>query len=199
MSATSTFSIRSAAFHAVVIAVTLAMGVFLGCAGDEGIDQRGDTTAVDTATVMIDTAAVSDESIYDVLRGDERFSFFVAAVDSADLDQTLSGPGPFTVFAPVDDGSGEAGANANDALLELDEDALRDLVLGHIANGERMASALQDETIRTLSGVDLDVSSDVDSLRVDDVAIVEADIEAANGVVHAVSRILSASMDEEGL
>lgn len=185
---------------AVVIGGLCALLLVLsGCTQREGAEGPTDTETRDTATISIDTSAVSNESIYDVLRGDDRFTTFVTAVDSADLDQTLSGPGPFTVFAPANHAFDRADPDIQDLLRDENEDELRDLLLSHISNGEKMASSLQGTSIRSLAGGDLDVTGSGDSLRVGDATIVEADIEAANGVIHAVAQLLVPSMDEVDL
>ncbi len=185
----------------VFAAASLSVVIFFlaGCAEREGADQRADTLDVDTATVTLDTAGVSEESIYDLMRGDERFSTFVTAIDSANLDQTLSGPGPFTVFAPVNQAFTRMDADLQGLLREENEDELRDLLLSHISNGEWMAAVLPGQTVRTLAGGDLNLSESGDSLRVGDARIIEKDIDAANGVVHAVGRVLAPSMEDEGL
>lgn len=168
-----------------------------GCAqGDDADRPASDTLGTDTTAVAGD--AVAEESIYETLREDGRFSTFVTAIDSADLSQTLSGPGPFTVFAPVDEAFGQMGTSFQDLLSADNEDDLRDLLLGHITSGERRAAELAREPVRTLAGGDLEISGAGDSLRVDDAEILERDMEASNGISHAVGRVLAPSMDDEG-
>lgn len=179
---------------------TLAMSVFVlllaGCVETDGTGQAVDTLATDTTAFAADTAGLSSESIYALIHGDDRFSTFAAAIDSADLDQTLSGPGPFTVFAPTNQAIGQFDGE----LLQVEnEDELRDLLLSHISNGEMMVSDLSGQTVRTLAGGDVRVSGSGDSLRVGDARVVEADIHAANGVIHAVEKVLAPSMQDEAL
>lgn len=183
---------------AAILSAGISMFILLlaGCAERDGTDRAADTLAMDTAEVAADAANLSNESIYDVIDGDDRFSTFAAAIDSADLDQTLSGPGPFTVFAPTNQAIGQLDG---ELLQEENEDELRDLLLSHISNGEKMASGLSGQTVRTLAGGDVVVSGSGDSLRVGDARVVEADIHAANGVIHAVDQVLAPSMQDEAL
>lgn len=60
-------------------------------------------TTIVAAALAVSGTAVAAESIVEIATGDERFSTLVAAVTAAGLGETLSGPGPFTVYAPVDD------------------------------------------------------------------------------------------------
>ena len=188
---------------AAVLTACLSLLVFLlaGCAGQNGTEQAADSLAVDTMSVGGDTSAAdaSDESIYDLLRGDNRFSTFAAAIDSAQLDQTLMGPGPFTVFAPTNEALAQMNGTLEDLLQDENEDELRDLLLSHISNGEKMSTTLAGQSIRTLAGGDVSVSGSGDSLRIGEARVVEADIDAANGVIHAVAQVLSPSMQDEGL
>lgn len=187
---------------AAALTACLSVLVFLlaGCAGD-GTQQSADSLAVDTTTLGGDTSSFdsSDESIYDFIRGDNRFSTFAAAIDSAQLDQTLSGPGPFTVFAPTNEALGQMNGNLQELLRDENEDELRDLLLSHISNGKKTSTALSGQSIRTLAGGDITVSGSGDSLRIGEARVVEADIDAANGVIHAVAQVLTPSMQDEGL
>lgn len=149
----------------------------------------GDPMA-DTTNPTMDSDNPSSGHIFDLLRDDSRFSAFAAILDSAGLGPTLSGPGPFTVFAPTNEAI--AGAETDlYALLEAgDEDRLRDILLHHISNGETIASNLPSESIRSLSGEDLQVTGSGNSLSVDEARLLEPNIDASNGVIHAVDQVL---------
>lgn len=175
--------------------VLVLIVIFAGCGGQNGGQPGPETTTTDTTTVAIDTSSVTDESLYDVLRGDSRFSTFLGAIEAADLAETFSGPGPFTVFAPANQAFERPGSDIGNLLEEDNQDELRDLVLDHVSNGEVMASALSGQTLRALSGGDLVISGSGDSLRVGNAPIIEADIPAENGVIHVVGDVLSPSME----
>lgn len=175
--------------------VCVLLLLIAGCGEQSGTNQQADSPLADTTTISVDTTDASQESIYDVIQDDDRFSSFAAAIDSADLGQTLLGPGPFTVFAPTN----EALRQVDQAVFQAEnEEDLRDLLLSHISNGEKMASALTGQTVRTLAGGDVVVTSSGGTLQIGDAPVVEADIDAANGVVHAVGQVLSPSMQDEG-
>ncbi|MEX0747348.1 MAG: fasciclin domain-containing protein [Rhodothermales bacterium] len=149
-----------------------------------------DTLAGDTALVAEPTA---ENNIYSSLRKDARFAQFVAAIDSAGLMQTLSGPGPFTVFAPVN----EAFSSEGDPYSGAD---IRGIVLAHITNGDLRASDLANaEEVTTLEGNELSIVGAGDSLRIDGARIVDPDGDASNGVIHSIDKLLRPESDEDGV
>ncbi len=136
--------------------------------------------------------AVEPGTIVDIAVGDENFSILVEALTEAGLVETLQGDGPFTVFAPTD--------AAFEALLEdLDvtkEDLLahRDLskvLLYHVVPGAVMAENLSDGLeADTVLGEKITFSIDGEDYSVNSSAIGPADIEASNGVIHVIDKVL---------
>lgn len=168
-----------------------------GCAEEEdGIQLESDTLATDTTAANVDTA----NSIYDVLQEDGRFSQFTTAIDSAGLEQTLTGPGPFTVFAPTNDAFQSAQTGIDTLLGPENRDQLRGMLLYHIASGQTMEQDLQDgASIRTLEGRDLTVSGSAGDLQIGGAQLSETNIEASNGVVHVVSRVLAPELTQDAI
>lgn len=162
---------------------------FSACTRPEDTRHKvSDTLAADTALAA---GKEADNSIYSSLKEDARFSHFVAAIDSAGLIQTLSGPGPFTVFAPVN----EAFSSGEDPFSGAD---IRGVVLTHVANGELRASDLTSgEVVTTLEGSDLGVVGAGDSLRIDEARITDPDKDASNGVIHAIDKVLRPESDND--
>lgn len=181
--------------------VLLAVLSLIAAACGEGTDENaaGDSLAVVDPTLpdagMVEPTS-TQESIFDVLQDDSRFSTFSSLLDSAGLGMTLSGPGPFTVFAPTNEAMAASGISLQDLLDDENEDRLRDILLHHMFNGERMASELSSLSIRTLAGGDLQVSGSDDSLRVEGAQLVEMNVDAANGIIHAIDRILMPETDD---
>jgi uncharacterized surface protein with fasciclin (FAS1) repeats len=182
------------------VAAAAVLAVIAAACGESADENAaGDSLAVVDPT-MPDAGLVeqnqTQESIFDVLQDDSRFSTFSSLLDSAGLGMTLSGPGPFTVFAPTNEAMATAGTNFQDLLDNENEDRLRDILLHHMFNGERMASELSSSSIRTLAGGDLQVSGSDDSLRVEGAQLVDMNVDAANGVIHAIDRILMPETDD---
>jgi uncharacterized surface protein with fasciclin (FAS1) repeats len=129
-------------------------------------------------------------TIVDVAAGSDDFDTLVQAVQTADLVDTLSGPGPFTVFAPTDEAFASLPDGALDALLEPENrDLLEEILTYHVVPGEVMSDDLETGGVETLNG-GLAVRVEPDRVIVNDASVVNADIPASNGVIHAINRVL---------
>jgi len=140
------------------------------------------------------------KTIVDIAAGDGRFDTLVAAVQAADLADTLSGEGPFTVFAPTDDAFAALPEGTLDALL-ADIPALTDILLYHVVSGEVMAAdvvGLDGQSAETaLAGKSVAIKVDADRVILNDnVNVVITDIQASNGVIHVIDAVLLPSSDE---
>jgi uncharacterized surface protein with fasciclin (FAS1) repeats len=118
---------------------------------------------------------------------------FLRAVDAADLDATLAGAGPYTVFAPSDAAFRALPRGRFSALLNpSNRDELRAFVGYHIVPGLFEASFLAglDANYSTAAGRSLNVDG-IDGLRVNGARVIRPDLQASNGVVHVVDRVLT--------
>jgi len=141
------------------------------------------------------TAAAQDEpgTIVDIASGDEQFSTLVTAVDAAGLVDTLSGEGPFTVFAPTNAAFDALPDGTLDTLLEDPEGALTEILLLHVVEGAVLSDAAIEAaggTIETLGGP-VSVELDGDNLVVGGATVTTADIEASNGVIHVIDAVIT--------
>lgn len=154
------------------------------------------------------TAAAQDDengtdgpgTIVDIAAGDEQFSTLVTAVTEAGLVDTLSGEGPFTVFAPTNAAFDALPDGTLDSLLEDPEGALTEILLLHVVEGAVLSDAAIEAaggTIDTLGGP-VSVELDGDNLVVGGATVTTADIEASNGVIHVIDSVIvePASADE---
>ena len=141
------------------------------------------------------------DSLAELVAGDPLFSQLAELVDVADLAGVdgLGGDGPLTVLAPTDAAFDAAfddlGADAFGALTS-DPDFLRTLLLHHVTDGRIVSDDLVTGPLAMLDGTDVVVDAEALTFtsgksvaRVDDPAT-QLDIEASNGVVHAIDRIL---------
>ncbi len=130
-------------------------------------------------------------TIVDVAVGTDGFSTLVTAVTEAGLAETLSGEGPFTVFAPTDDAFAAIDPATLDAALADPDGLLTDVLLNHVVEGAVLSSDLSDgQEITTLGGGTLTVTIDGDTVMIGDATVVMADVEASNGVIHAIDTVL---------
>jgi len=133
------------------------------------------------------------KTIVDIAVADGRFTTLVAAVTAADLVETLSGEGPFTVFAPTDDAFAALPAGTLDSLLlPENKQQLTDILLYHVVSGKVMAADVVTLTSApTVLGKDVTVTvKDGKVFLNDTVQVIITDIEASNGVIHVIDAVL---------
>lgn len=132
------------------------------------------------------------KDIVETAAGAEQFSTLVTAVKEAGLVDTLEGEGPFTVFAPTNEAFAALPAGTVDQLLKPENrDKLVSLLTYHVVPGKIMSSDIKGKTamVETVEGSTLSVDA-TDGVHVDDAKVVKADIEASNGVIHAIDTVL---------
>ncbi|MCC7002923.1 MAG: fasciclin domain-containing protein [Gemmatimonadaceae bacterium] len=121
------------------------------------------------------------------------FSTLLAALDAANLTETLSGGGPYTVFAPTDEAFKKLPPGTVEALLEPKNiDKLRAILLYHVVPGRvRSATARTLSSATTVEGRDVRVSlSRNGELRINESNVVKTDIGASNGIIHVIDAVL---------
>lgn len=135
----------------------------------------------------------ASNTIVDVAVADGRFNTLVAAVAAADLAGTLSGEGPFTVFAPTDDAFAALPEGTLDSLLlPENKQQLTDILLYHVVSGKVMAADVVTLTsATTVLGKDVTITvKDGKVYLNDNVQVIITDVEASNGVIHVIDAVL---------
>ena len=126
------------------------------------------------------------------------FNTLVAALSAADLVETLSGDGAFTVFAPTD----EAFAALPEGMLEgllADTEALTQILLYHVVGDVVKAETVVTlDEAETLAGDKVSIEVVDGNVFVNDSKVTSTDIEASNGVIHVIDKVLVPGMDETG-
>jgi uncharacterized surface protein with fasciclin (FAS1) repeats len=149
--------------------------------------------ALAAATLMASPvfAQDQDQDIVDIAAGNEAFSTLVAAVEAADLVDTLKGEGPFTVFAPTDEAFAALPEGTVESLLEPEnKDQLTAILTYHVVPGQVMSGDLSDGMMATtVQGGDVTIGTE-GGVTVDGANVVEADIEASNGVIHVIDAVI---------
>jgi uncharacterized surface protein with fasciclin (FAS1) repeats len=175
------------------------------------------TVSIDGMTVMIDLATVTqadltasngvvhvidkvllpdfgqeDTTVYSIIKASPIHTTLEAAIDAAGLGETLSGDGPFTVFAPTDDAFDALPTGALDDLL-ADIPLLTEILKHHVHSGNVLSTDLSDGMeVPTLNDDVLVVSIDAGSVMIDISTVIQPDIVANNGVVHVINAVLVA-------
>lgn len=114
-----------------------------------------------------------------------------AAVTAANLVETLQGEGPFTVFAPTDSAFAAIQSEVDKLLKPENKEKLSQILTYHVVSGEFMAEDLEDgQELTTVEGSTLKVKVKDGKVRVGNAQVTSADIEASNGVIHVIDKVL---------
>ena len=143
-------------------------------------------------TVILPPAEETVMDIVDTAVADGRFTTLVAAVQAAELVDTLKGEGPFTVFAPTDEAFAKLPAGTLDELLKAEnKQQLTDILLYHVMAGKVMAADVSDGLIADSAlGTSLFFKLDMGNAYVNEAQIIITDIEATNGVIHVIDTVI---------
>lgn len=137
-------------------------------------------------------AAAQSQNIVEIAAGNPDFSTLVAAVTAAGLASTLSGPGPFTVFAPTNAAFAKLPAGTVDNLLKPEnKDQLTAILTYHVVPGAvKAADVVNLTSAKTVNGADVKIAVDGGNVRINDATVVTTDIIASNGVIHVIDTVL---------
>ncbi|MYG57655.1 MAG: fasciclin domain-containing protein, partial [Acidimicrobiia bacterium] len=134
-------------------------------------------------------------TVVEVAVGSGAFPTLVAAVQAAGLVETLSGPGPFTVFAPTEEAFAAALAALGMTAEELlgDTELLTAVLTYHVlpvAAPAEVVVTLDGQSVATVGGAVVSIAVDGGMVMVNDATVVTADIEASNGIIHVIDTVL---------
>ncbi|MDH5291604.1 MAG: fasciclin domain-containing protein [Acidimicrobiia bacterium] len=134
----------------------------------------------------------AEGTIVDVATEAGDFTTLLAAAQAAGLVETLSGPGPLTVFAPTDEAFAAAlqdlGLTADELLA--DKATLTSILTYHVVDGEVLSTDLTDGMkAPTVNGAELTIDLS-DGVKVNDATVTTPDVMASNGVIHIVDGVL---------
>ena len=176
-------------FTTILSVLLVAMFLVAACAPAATPTPAPAPTAVPAPTA---TPEPAPQDIVDIAVADGRFTTLVAAVQAAELVDTLKSAGPFTVFAPTDDAFAKLPAGTIDELLKPEnKQALTDILLYHVVSGKVMAADVVNLTsATTVLGKDVTVKVDMGNVYINDAQVIITDIEASNGVIHVIDAVI---------
>ncbi len=156
---------------------------FLGLAGGAAlaVAGAGQSFADGHSLDIVDTAA-----------GAGTFGTLIAAVEAADLVDTLKSDGPFTVFAPTDEAFAALPEGTVEGLLKPEnKDQLIAVLTYHVLPGKVMSGDIAGKalSVATVQGSEVSVDA-TDGVKIDGANVVTADIEASNGVIHVIDAVI---------
>lgn len=189
-----------------ILALSVASAALLGLAacnsGAETEAPAADAAATDTAA---EAPAAATGTVVAVAQGNPDFTTLVSAVQAAGLVDTLNGAGPFTVFAPTNAAFEKIPAATRESLMApAGKEDLTGILTYHVVAGNVSAAALAEQitagggsaTLTTIQGGTLTARAEADgSITLTDAAgntsrVVQADVAATNGVIHAIDTVV---------
>ncbi len=136
-----------------------------------------------------DSAPVELTDILTTAAGAGQFNTLVEAVKAAGLEETLGGPGPFTVFAPTDEAFSRLPESILKALTENTQ-ALTDLLTTHVVAGKVTAADVMGlDSAKSVQGSQLAITRG-DGVAVNGAKVITTDIEASNGIIHIIDSVI---------
>ena len=174
------------------ITVTInGAGVFINDAQVIIADLVADNGVVHVIDAILMPATPVSNTVVDIIVNSEVHNTLEVAVVAAGLVETLSGAGPFTVFAPTDAAFNLLPAGTIDALLADPAGLLTEILFYHVVSGTALSTDLSDQQeIVTLNGLPVTVTINGSGVFINDAQVIIADIIADNGVVHVIDAVL---------
>lgn len=184
-----------------ISALALLGIVAISCGEKKGAEsnEMGDSTEVAMDTVVVDTP-----NIVGVASSNEDFSTLVAAVKAAELVETLSSEGPFTVFAPNNAAFAKLPEGTVENLLKSENaEKLKSVLTYHVVAGKFDSAAVLDAikdnngkySVTTVQGEAIVLSLNDGKVMLTDAnggtsTVILADVAASNGVIHAIDTVV---------
>ncbi len=151
------------------------------------------TTPAEEPGVMVGGAnMVPSKNIVENAAGSSDHTTLVAAVKQADLAGTLSGAGPFTVFAPTNQAFDAVPKSTLESLMTpAKKDDLTKILTYHVVPGAVKAADLKDgQMLKTVQGQELKVTIKDGTVMIGDATVTTADVVSSNGVTHVINKVL---------
>jgi uncharacterized surface protein with fasciclin (FAS1) repeats len=130
-------------------------------------------------------------TVVDIAASNPSFTTLVEALKAAELTETLSGKGPFTVFAPTNEAFAALPKGTLEKLLQPEnQKTLQKILTYHVVSDNVLSKDLQSGDVATVEGGSVTVKVSNDKVKVNNANVVSADIKANNGVIHVIDRVI---------
>lgn len=178
---------------ALLAVVAISSFGLMGCSQDDepAVDEPAVEEPAEEEVQEEEEEAVEENDIVDIAVSNEDFSTLVAALEKADLVETLKGEGPFTVFAPTNEAFEKLLADLGITAEELlDHPDLGKVLTYHVVPAKVMSGDLTDgQEAETVNGQEITIDL-TDGVVVNESTVTTADLEATNGVIHVIDTVL---------
>jgi len=140
-------------------------------------------------------AETSKQTVVAIAASNDDFSTLVAAVKAAGLAETLSGTGPFTIFAPTNAAFAKLPSGTVETLLKPENKAkLTAILTYHVVAGKVLAADVKTGKVKTVQGGEVEVVVADGKVTVDGAKVVKTDIVGSNGVIHVIDTVIMPKM-----
>lgn len=174
----------------IVVAVLVVLGGGIFLASRDSDKDTANKTSGQTSQTTKEEEKMEEMNIVGIASSDPQFSTLVTAVKTAGLVDTLSGTGPFTVFAPTNAAFDKLPAGTLESLLQ-DPEKLKAILTYHVVSGNVKAADVAKLTkATTVAGQDVAIKVDGSSVMVNDANVTKTDIAASNGTIHVIDTVL---------
>jgi uncharacterized surface protein with fasciclin (FAS1) repeats len=129
------------------------------------------------------------KNLVETIAADPQLSSASKLIADAGLEETLRGPGPFTIFVPSNEAFSSAPAATQTKLK--DADAAKNLARFHVVSGTLLAADIKNSSVKSVQGAPLALSRAGSFVTIEDAVVTRTDIIATNGVVHVIDRVLT--------
>ncbi len=144
-----------------------------------------------SSTTMNSSSTTANSNLVAVAASNNSFKILTAALKATGLDQKLASGGPYTIFAPTDEAFDALPEGVVEELLKPENrDTLIKLLTYHVVQGEKSSSTLQSGATETLEGASVEVNVSSSGVMVNDAKVVQPDIQASNGVIHVIDKVI---------
>ncbi len=134
-----------------------------------------------------------NEDIKNVVEANPSLKTLANLIDEANLEDKLDDTGPYTLFAPSDQAFAALPEATRQRLLQPENrELLRQVLTYHVVPGNLTANQLQSKQVKTLDNnpVNIQVDQATNQVRVNDARVIQPDIQASNGVIHIIDRVI---------
>ena len=182
----------------VIVTINSNGDVYIDNAMVTLVDLVGDNGVVHVIDAVL-IPNTNSNSVYDIISSSPSHTTLNTAITACSLDGTLSGPGPFTIFAPTDAAFNNLPAGTVASLLN-DIPALTDILLHHVVGDSVMSGMLSNnQIVTTLLGTNVTVTIDTSGVYIDNALVTLVDLVGDNGVVHVIDAVLIPNFDCNGV
>ena len=141
------------------------------------------------AILLSGCASVQPQNVAQVISSDPNLSTLSKLISDSGLTEALSGPGPFTVFAPTNDAFKAVPAKAMSELAS-NKDRLKQVLTYHVVPVKAGSSDVKPGNVKTVNGANVALARTANFVTVEEALVTVADKTATNGVVHVIDRVL---------